>query len=112
MDQTLPVESLDPSHPPQSLVACLRLPTGRKHAHLVASSHRPAGQLDGLGLMLFEDEAERTTLGERGDLCFQISTELRISLARLPQQFRQSRQWCAFLARTDDLACLLLATRG
>ncbi|MGX6395995.1 hypothetical protein [Rothia kristinae] len=112
MRHALSIDAFDPRHSPQPLVPTPGRPAGRKHPHLVSTSHRPAGQLDGLGLMLFEDEAERTTLGERGDLCFQISTELLISLARLPQQFSQSRQWCAFLARTDDLACLLLATRG
>ena len=101
MGQALSVGSFDPRDAPQWLVAGLRLPTRRKHAHLVAASHRPAGQLDSLGLMLLEDEAEGAALSERGDLCFQISTELRISLVRLPQQLRQSRQWCALLVRTD-----------
>ncbi len=55
----------------------------------------------GLRLMLLEDEPEGATLSERGDLCFQISTKLRIGLVRLPQQLRQSRQWCALLVRTD-----------
>ncbi|MGP5114091.1 hypothetical protein ACTXJJ_05770 [Corynebacterium casei] len=50
--------------------------------------------------MLLKDEPEGATLSERGDLCFQISPKLRIGLARLPQQLRQSRQWCALLART------------
>jgi len=101
MGQALPVGSFDPRDAPQTLVVSLRLPTRWKHAHFVAASHRPSGQLDGLGLMRLEDEPEGATLSERGDLCFQISTELRISLARLPQQLRQSRQWCALLARTD-----------
>jgi hypothetical protein len=50
--------------------------------------------------MLLEDESERTALDQRSDLGFQVSTELRISLTRLPQQLRQSRQWYTLLART------------
>jgi len=35
--------------------------------------------------MLLKDESERSTLSERCDLGFQVSTELRVRLARLPQ---------------------------
>jgi len=81
----LSIDALDPRHSPQPLVPALGLPARRKHPHLVSTSHRPAGQLDGLGLMLLKDESERSTLSERCDLGFQVSTELRVRLARLPQ---------------------------
>lgn len=70
MGQALPVGSFDPRNAPQTLVADLRLSTGWKHTHLVATTHRPAGQLDGLRLMLLEDEPEGATLDERSDLGF------------------------------------------
>ncbi|MGP4990913.1 MULTISPECIES: hypothetical protein [Glutamicibacter] len=41
--------------------------------------------------MLLKDEPEGATLGQRSDLGFQVSTKLRVRLADLPQQFRQSR---------------------
>lgn len=97
----LPIDTRDPPDAPQPLVSGLCLPPGRQHTHLVAATYSSTGQLDGLRLMLLEDEPEGATLSERGDLCLQISTKLRIGLVRLPQQLRQSRQWCALLVRTD-----------
>jgi hypothetical protein len=97
----LSIDTVNPRHSPQPLVSALGLPTRRKHPHLVTATHRSTGQLDSLGLMLLEDETEDATLGERDELGFQISTELRIGLACLPQQFSQSRQWCTFLVRAD-----------
>src|SRR5699024_2797548 len=101
MGQANSVCLLDSADAPEAVITRPRRSTGWKHSYLVAATHRLAGQLDSLGLMLLEDETERATFGERGDLGFQISTELRIGLACLPQQLRQSRQWCALLARTD-----------
>ncbi|OKX85042.1 hypothetical protein AUO96_12745 [Corynebacterium glutamicum] len=66
-------------------------PSRRQHPHLVAATDDPAGQLDSLRLMLLKDEPEGATLGQRSDLGFQVSTKLRVRLAHLPQQFRQSR---------------------
>ncbi|MBF0938309.1 MAG: hypothetical protein HXK07_02705 [Actinomyces sp.] len=80
----LSIDKVNPRHSPQPLVSALGLPTRRKHPHLVTATHRPAGQLDSLRLMLLEDETEAATLGESGELGFQISTELRINLACLP----------------------------
>lgn len=41
--------------------------------------------------MRLEDEPKGSTFGQRSDLGFQVSTKLRVRLARLPQQLRQSR---------------------
>ncbi len=87
----LPIDTRDPCDAPQPLVFGLCLPSGRQHTHLVAATYGSAGQLDGLRLMLLEDEPEGATLGQRSDLGFQVGTKLRVRLARLPQQFRQSR---------------------
>ncbi|WP_424115737.1 hypothetical protein [Rothia mucilaginosa] len=84
MRHALSIDTANPRHSPQPLISALGLPASWKHPYLVAATHRPAGQLDCLGLMLLEDEAKGATLGERDELGFQISTELRISLVRLP----------------------------
>jgi len=80
----LSIDTVNPCHSPQPLISALGLPASRKHPYLVTATHRPAGQFDCLGLMLLEDETKSATLGERDKLGFQISTELRISLACLP----------------------------
>jgi hypothetical protein len=80
----LSIDTVNPRHSPQPLISALGLPARWKHSYLVTATHRPAGQLNCLGLMLLEYEPKGATLGECNELGFQISTELRISLTCLP----------------------------
>src|SRR5699024_12006520 len=98
MGQANSVGLLDSVDAPEAVITRPRRSTGWKHSYLVAATHRLAGQLDSLGLMLLEDETERATFGERGDLGFQISTELRIGLAR-------SEEHTSELQSRFDLVC-------
>jgi hypothetical protein len=78
------VDTLDPAHSPETLVTLLDLATGRKQPHLVAPAHSSRRQLNGLRLVLLEDQSEGAPLRQGSDLGFEVLAQLFVGPSRLP----------------------------
>ena len=97
------VGALDRDDPPQPLVVLRRhLAAWREDADLVASADRAARQLDRLGHVALEVEAEGAAVGERVDLAAQVGGERLVLLADLPNQVVDAGHRISFYSSVAD----------
>lgn len=81
--------AVEPCHAPQGRVAVRGRAARREDTYLVALADWARRQLDGLGLVPFEVQAERPAFGEDTELGFEVGAELGVLRLRLGDQVGQ-----------------------